>query len=393
MVGRAEAASYGVFMATIMGGSVVLYLAATPFIYNEDFAWSIPLTVGSLFALLGVLERPSRGRVIASGVLILCCQSRPDPVRLGLLHSSLPRRGMVRAGARWSSQPAVGHPTGGRRRRPVPRRAVWSPTPSSVFPIGLPMADQVWATVNAHRRYFLAANGGKAFSFAFLPSTLWAYLQPVGIRLGGIFPFINSASSSGRMARRRGPRPDLPHGQLHRHQPATPSPGLLGRGDRLPATGDRAGAVDPDHPDRSRRRGGRCPALGLHLTAVPRRPDAIFHHRRRYRPDRRVAPPGEPLATPQITRARHHRHRRRLLRRCERGHRGVPRWRLDDGPDRAVSSPRRSHSASSSLADSVRRGPTLPYWAPAGQLFVMSNCSGLYLSTGRRPEGRPRSTA
>ena len=56
------------------------------------------------------------------------------------------------------------------------------------IPVGLPMADQVWATVNAHRRYFLAANGGKAFSFGFLPSTLTAYFQPVGIRLGGHLP-------------------------------------------------------------------------------------------------------------------------------------------------------------------------------------------------------------
>jgi hypothetical protein len=36
----------------------------------------------------------------------------------------------------------------------------------------------------------------------------------------------------------------------------------------------------------------------------------------------------------------------------------------------------------SSLADSVRRGSTLPYWAPAGQIFAMNNCSGLYISTG-----------
>ena len=79
LVGRAEAASYGALMATIMGGSVVLYLAATPFVYSEDFAWSVPLTVGSLFALLGVLERPSRGRVVASGLLILCANLDRSP--------------------------------------------------------------------------------------------------------------------------------------------------------------------------------------------------------------------------------------------------------------------------------------------------------------------------
>ena len=62
-------------------------------------------------------------------------------------------------------------------------------------PVGLPMADQVWATVNAHRRYFLAANGGKAFSFGFLPSTLVAYLQPFGIRFSLLFPFASTPAA------------------------------------------------------------------------------------------------------------------------------------------------------------------------------------------------------
>jgi hypothetical protein len=36
----------------------------------------------------------------------------------------------------------------------------------------------------------------------------------------------------------------------------------------------------------------------------------------------------------------------------------------------------------SSLADSIQRGSTLPNWAPYGQLFMVGNCSGLYLSSG-----------
>jgi hypothetical protein len=35
-----------------------------------------------------------------------------------------------------------------------------------------------------------------------------------------------------------------------------------------------------------------------------------------------------------------------------------------------------------SLADTVQHGATLPYWAPAGELFDVNHCSGLYLSTG-----------
>jgi hypothetical protein len=34
------------------------------------------------------------------------------------------------------------------------------------------------------------------------------------------------------------------------------------------------------------------------------------------------------------------------------------------------------------LAPTVRHGAHVPYWAPAGQLFVANSCSGLYLSTG-----------
>ena len=71
ILGRAEAASLGVLMAIFMGGSVLVFLAADPYDYSEDLAWSVAVTTGSFFALLGVLERPSAGRVLASGVLDL----------------------------------------------------------------------------------------------------------------------------------------------------------------------------------------------------------------------------------------------------------------------------------------------------------------------------------
>ena len=62
-LGRAEATTYGVLIATILGGSVLVYLAASPWVYSEDIAWSVALTIGSLFALLGILEAPSWKRV------------------------------------------------------------------------------------------------------------------------------------------------------------------------------------------------------------------------------------------------------------------------------------------------------------------------------------------
>ena len=79
LLGRAEAASYGVLLASVGTGSVLVYLASTPFVYNEDLMWSAALTIASLFALLGVLERPRWARVVGSGLLILCANlDRPN---------------------------------------------------------------------------------------------------------------------------------------------------------------------------------------------------------------------------------------------------------------------------------------------------------------------------
>jgi hypothetical protein len=189
VLGRAEAASYGVLVAAITGGSVLVYLAASPFVYNEDFAWSVALTLGSVFALLGVLERPSWGRVVSAGVLILCANLDRAPTGYATVIGAL----LV---ALWFF---LGRDGQNHRRWVLPMVMVGL-VPLAVgcavtwikfgLPFGLPMADQVWAHLNAHRRYFLAANNGKAFSVRFIPSTGFAYLQPFGIRFSSIFPFI-----------------------------------------------------------------------------------------------------------------------------------------------------------------------------------------------------------
>ena len=144
-VGRTEAVSFGALMATIMGGSVILYLAAVPFVYSEDFAWSIPLTVGSLFALLGVLERPTKWRVLASGVLILCTNLDRSPPGWACSIAAI-------AIAGWF---ALGRDEASNRRWALPMFAVGMvPFLASCvvtyakfgIPVGLPMADQVWAS-------------------------------------------------------------------------------------------------------------------------------------------------------------------------------------------------------------------------------------------------------
>jgi len=188
-LGRAEATSLGVLLAAITGGSVVVFLGATPWVYHEDLIWSIALTVASLFAIVGVLECPTRQRVVAMGAFVFLAS-------LNRLTTSWACVIGVALVAAWF---AFGRSTVGQRRWAFPVLAT-AVIPLAVscsinivkfgVPVGLPMVDQVWTGMNLHRRQFLASNGGKYYGLRFLPSTLQAYLQPVGVRFRSVFPFI-----------------------------------------------------------------------------------------------------------------------------------------------------------------------------------------------------------
>jgi hypothetical protein len=378
VLGRAEAASFGVLIATIMGGSVIVYLASTPFVFAEDFAWSIPLTVGSLFALLGVMERPSVGRVWASGILILCANLNHAPTGYACAIGA----GLV---AVWFG---IGRGGASNRRWAVPMLAVavvaFGASCAVNYakfgtPVGLPMSDQVWTSVNAHRRYFLAVNGGE-FGAGFLPSTVVAYLQPFGIRFSSLFPFVATpaapARAIGTVLDTTYPTASLPAtmpllfllscwGAITAFRPRALVPFRLTRivliagaagtagvlllgfiterylADFMPflivAAG--VGLIDVWRRLEGRSRRARGGALGI-LSVVAVYCIAVN--------TALAATPSEQFTQTQV--------------------------------QNFVSA--QQTIGFSSLAATVRHGGTLPAWAPAGQLFMVGDCSGLYLSSG-----------
>lgn len=379
VLGRAEAASFGVLVASIMGGSVIVYLSATPFVFNEDFAWSIPLTVGSFFALLGVMERPSKGRVWASGILILLANLNRTPTGYACVIAS----GLV---ALWF---LFGRGGESNRRWGVPMIIVAVATFAASclvtyakfgLPVGLPMADQVWAHVNAHRRYFLAANGGKAFSPGFLPSTIVAYLQPFGIRFTSLFPFVTTptapAAAIGAVLDVTYPTASMPAtmpllfllaccGTIASFRPQALVPFRLTRivliagvaatagvmlwgyiGERYLAdfmpfliVASGIGLIDLWRRFEGRSRKFRRNALGILVVA------AVY---------------GVVVNTAIAV---------------------APSEQFTQVQVQNFVSAQESLSLTS-LADSVHHGNTLPDWAPYGQLFVVGNCSGLYMASG-----------
>ena len=189
-IGRAEAVSLGVLVASILGGSVLLFLASAPWVYDEDIAWSIPTTIATLFVFVGILDRPSGRRVLAAGVLLLAgVLGRPSPALACIVGALLI--------ALWLR---LGREGEDRKRWALPLTAAALVPLATYFFVnwlkfgtwlnGLPLADQVWTHENAHRRAFLAATGGKGYSVHLLPTDLWAYLQPLGLRAQSTFPFL-----------------------------------------------------------------------------------------------------------------------------------------------------------------------------------------------------------
>ena len=189
LLGRLEAAAYGVFILSVLAGSVLLYLAIDPWVYHEDLAWGVALTIGSLWALLEVMLRPRWWRVLLAGALILSANLNRLTTGWGCTIAA------VMVGV-WFLVSAS--------QRENRRWGVWTLL-AGLIPLmassavnemkfglafGLPMADQVWTHVNAHRRYFLTHNGGKAFSVSFLLTTLPTYFTPFGIRFSSLFPYV-----------------------------------------------------------------------------------------------------------------------------------------------------------------------------------------------------------
>lgn len=199
VLGRAEAATCALLVGAITGGSVLMYLAATPTVFEEELAWSVALTIGVVFALLGVAEHPTWPRVVVAGVLTWAAALDRGSTGYACVLAvfllaawfAFGRATRGSGGLGWAvALAAFGAAALG--------TAMTLNLVKFGTAIGFSEAEQVWTQVNAHRRSFLAANGGSAFGTQFLPSTLLAYLQPAGVHLSSLFPFVSLPSTPAR---------------------------------------------------------------------------------------------------------------------------------------------------------------------------------------------------
>ncbi|MGH9078734.1 MAG: hypothetical protein ACRDYE_01410, partial [Acidimicrobiales bacterium] len=237
-------------------------------------------------------------------------------------------------------------------------------------------------------RYFLAANGGKAFSIAFLPSTLWAYLQPFGLHLSGIFPFFSTptapaAALGGVVLDQTYPTASVPAtmpllfgfacwGTFSAFRPKASPRIRLTRIVLVAGAAGTAGVLLWGYIS-ERYMADFMPFLvlagGIGLIDVWRRLAA------RGRRPKRVALGA--IATVAVY---------CVVVNLAIASFPVKQWTAAQAA-RFVSV--QQSLEPQSLGATVHRGTNLPYWAPAGQLFITGQCSGLYLSSGNTSKDVP----
>ena len=192
-VSRGEAFAYGALMLVLLGGSNLIFLASSPWVYHEVYAWAIALVMGAVAATLAVLERPTNGRVALCAFFTLAAVLTRSTggwacvAMLVLLSIHLRGTGSDRGkGPRWWMPAALGAVA------LMIGMAVNYAKFGNVSTFDL--QTQVWTRLNAQRQRSLIVNDGSLIGPQFFRSSVRTYLDPTGIRFTGVFPYITLPS-------------------------------------------------------------------------------------------------------------------------------------------------------------------------------------------------------
>jgi len=189
VLGWAESLTMGVVVASVCGGSVLMFLGSNPYVYSEDKAWSVALSLGAFLALLGMFERPTWTRVASAGGFIVAANLTRATEGYACVVGALLVGVWFALGKRGTDLRRWYLPLFGIAILALAAGGAVSWVKFGVL-FGLPVSDYT----AFHLLHDSQINGGRYFDSSYLPSTLWAYLRPSGIRFTSLFPYVTLPS-------------------------------------------------------------------------------------------------------------------------------------------------------------------------------------------------------
>jgi hypothetical protein len=194
---RGEAWAYGILLAVVTGGSVLVYLAALPWVYHEAYMWSTAMAITFSYCLIRLLERPTTGRLIVAGAATLGCVLSRTTAGWAACLTMIAAAALLafRSPARASGRRAIGVLAAGAVPLVIGIAINWA---KFRHPFMFPLDAQVWTDLNEHRREALAANGGGLTGPQFFPSSLVNYFRPDGARVIPLFPYVTLPAEPAR---------------------------------------------------------------------------------------------------------------------------------------------------------------------------------------------------
>lgn len=211
-IGRDDLWAAFIMQVAVGAGSVVLFLAAWPVVYDELETWGAAFAIAGVSAVVAVFFQPAGRRIAWAGLLsILAMNSRPSvglapalalvALAIGILARMSARRlGLrTRLAAIAGAIAGFGPPVADRSGRTVAclfGAALIALASAALIEyarfgtFGLPVTDQVGVKLDPVALAALRANHGSLFGLQFLPSQLLAAARPDAVGSVRAFPFI-----------------------------------------------------------------------------------------------------------------------------------------------------------------------------------------------------------
>jgi hypothetical protein len=194
-VSRVEGFAAATFVASITGGSVIVFDAALPWVYHEVYIWASAFGIGTLAGLVAAAWRPGPVVVAATGCCAIGAILTRTTTGWALATTVIVAGAISMYRRKTTRRYGLGLIAGGVTALVLGVAFNWA---KFRHPFMFPLEHQEWTRQNARRRLALMMNGGSITGPQFFVTSLVNYLRPDGIRFVSYFPFVTLPATPAR---------------------------------------------------------------------------------------------------------------------------------------------------------------------------------------------------